>query len=150
MRFDRNRPAALLALVLPLALAAAACGDSPTDAHDDEEFPAEMRLTIGAQTITMSDNGTFTPNPVFVAPGTYQVSVEFLDDEGVIMELDGEEVRFEMASDNAGLLSYQASGSFTGTLTAAGAGATVLRPQLFHIEEGHPDFGPFPLTITVQ
>lgn len=149
MNWNLHPRRVILGLTLPFAMALAACGDDPAEPGHDEELPAEMHLTIGGQTVTVTEFGTQTPNPVLLPPGTHQVTVQFLDDEEQVMAIDADEYRLEINSDAPAVASYQGSGAFTGTLTTA-AGSTAIRPQLFHIEEGHADFGPFPVNVTIQ
>ncbi|MEX0891331.1 MAG: hypothetical protein WEB88_04105 [Gemmatimonadota bacterium] len=144
-----RRRTAVMALALPLAVLLAGCGGDTVEPHD-EELPQEMQLNLGGTLVTVSDNGSYTPNPLILPVGAYEVSVEFRDDQGVVMEIRDDEYRLEISSDDGTVLTYSSSSAFTGTLTASAAGSTAIRPQLFHIQEGHADFGPFPISVTVQ
>ena len=144
----RRRTAALV-LALPLAVTLSACGNVPVEPHD-EELPQEMQLNLGGTLVTVSDNGSYTPNPLILPVGAYEVSVVFRDDQGEVMEIGDDEYRLDISSDDNSVLTYSSSSAFTGTLTASAAGGTAIRPQLFHIQEGHADFGPFPVAVTVQ
>lgn len=144
-----GRRLAALALALPLAIIMAGCSDDPVVPHD-EELPHEMQLTIGGTVVTVTEFGSYTPNPVILAPGAHEVSVVFLDDDGAPMDIHDDDYRLDIISDQPAVVTYDASSAFTGTLTAVAAGSTTIRPQLFHIEEGHADFGPFPISVSVQ
>jgi hypothetical protein len=143
-----RRRTAAMALALPLAVLLAGCGDDPVDPHD-EELPHEMQLSIGGTVVTITDNGSYLPQPI-LSVGPHEVSVVFRDDEGDVMDIHDDEYRLEITSDDTSVLTYSSSSAFTGTLTASTAGSATIRPQLFHIEEGHADFGPFPVVVTVQ
>jgi hypothetical protein len=135
---------------LPLILAFAACGDDPVA---QEEDPADavvaMRLVVGSQTITVSDNGTVTGGPIVLPRGNTTITASFLDDaNAVVTGLD--EFRLEVTTDNAAVASFTRTSAFVGNLVGSAAGQTILRFSLWHIAEGHNDFGPLPVSTTVN
>jgi hypothetical protein len=125
-----------------------ACDDDPIEPEDPADEIATIRLTIGAQTVDMTDSNS--PS-VTIPRQANAVAVTFLDAAGVTLpnNLFGDfEIRLE--SENAARVTFTRTGAFTGTLTGLSAGAAVVQVSLFHIEEGHNDFGPRPLAVTVQ
>jgi hypothetical protein len=146
----RRKPtiAGLLA-ILALGLPAASCDDET--APEEEPEVATMRLTVGAQTVNVADDGTVTGGPIVIAQGNTAISAAFLRADGTADPLVTADVfRLDIESDNAGIASFVRGGSFSGSLVGAAAGSTILRFSLFHLEEQHEDFGPFPVAVTVQ
>jgi len=152
--FVPRRALALLTAVFTLSLAACKDDASGLDDHDEPEIE-EMRLTIAGQVITVSDNGTVTPaGPIILPLGASSVSAQFLDHDGRpddhvtavefqlnVLPADGAPVTFARSTTNP----------FAGTLTATSAAeGVVIRFSLFHIEEQHNDFGPFPVTFAFR
>ena len=137
------------ASALAMPLAAAACGDDPAEPHDD---PAEnvtaVRLTIGAQTVTVRTSGV-TGGPVVLSVGSNLVSAVFLDRDGDVV--GGLQDEFELHIESpVSSITFTRSSAFAGSLNATQAGAaTTLTVELFHIEEGHGDFE-VQLPVTVQ
>jgi hypothetical protein len=136
--------------LFPVALAFGACSNATDEGAEPEVVM--MRLTIGAQTITVSDNGTVTGGPIAItATGTVTVSAQFLRDDGTPDPLVTDAL-FQLNADpaNAGIVTFSRTGAFTGTLTGVSAGSTTIEFSLFHISEGHEDFGPFPVPVEVS
>jgi hypothetical protein len=149
----RRRLLSLLPVVMVLAMSA--CKDDSTGLDDDEPEVASVRLTIGTQVITISDNGTVSPTGTIVLPvGTSNVSAVWLDVTGApIEDLSRTEFQLNLTVSTAGAATFARSTTdpFAGTLTAtAPAAGVVIRFALFHLEEQHEDFGPFPVTFTFQ
>lgn len=143
------RPIATALVLLP-ALALGACS-STTDEQSEPEV-SSMRLTIGAQTITVSETGTVTGGPIAItANGTVTVSAAFLRADGSADPVVTA-AQFQLNADpaDAGVVTFTRTGSFSGTLTGVSAGSTTIEFSLFHIAEGHEDFGPFPVPVEVS
>jgi hypothetical protein len=146
----RRKPsvAGLLA-ILAFGLPAASCGSS-TEPEEEPEV-AIMRLTVGAQTVDVAEDGAVSGGPIVIAQGNTAISAAFLRADGTADPLVTADVfRLDAESDNAGIASFVRGGSFNGSLVGAAAGSTILRFSLFHLEEQHEDFGPFPVAVTVQ
>ncbi|HUF67413.1 MAG TPA: hypothetical protein VMM79_02085 [Longimicrobiales bacterium] len=136
--------------VFAAATALVACGDS-TGPDDHEEIPHEVRLTVGSQVITINEDGVVTGGPITIPVGSTNITAVFLDDEGdVIGDLSADEYELQVTSDNAAVASFNRTSAFAGSLVGGMAGQTVLRFSLFHLEEQHEDFGPFPVTVVVS
>jgi hypothetical protein len=146
-----RRNARRFAIALPLLmLVAAACGDDPVAEEDPAEAVVAMRLTIGTQTITVSDNGTVTGGPIMIPVGNTAITAAFLDDANqVVTGLDAE-FRLDVTTNNANVATFTATSAFAGNLTGVAAGQTILEFALFHIEENHEDFGYHDVPVTVQ
>jgi len=145
----RERIGAGLLAILALGLPAASCDDET--APEEEPEVATMRLIVGAQTVNVADDGTVTGGPIIIPVGNTAISAAFLRADGTAEPLVTADVfRLDVASDNAGIASFTRGGSFNGNLVGAAAGSTILRFSLFHLEEQHEDFGPFPVAVTVQ
>jgi hypothetical protein len=131
-------------------LALASC-DGSTEPEEEEPEVATMRLTINAQTVDIAENGSVSGGPIVVPVGNTAISAAFLRADGSADPVVTADVfRLDVDSDNAGIASFSRSGAFNGNLVGTAAGSTILRFSLFHIEEGHEDFGPFPVAVTVQ
>ena len=129
-------------------LAVAACDDDPVEPEDPADAVVTMRLTVGTQAINITD-GNVTGGPINLSVGNMAITATFLDDAGAqVTGLDDFELR--VTSDNATVASFNRTGAFAGNLVGAAAGQTILRFSLFHLEEQHDDFGPFPVSVTVQ
>jgi hypothetical protein len=149
----RRRLLSLLPVLMVLAMSA--CKDDSTGLDDDEPDVASLRLTIGTQVITISDNGTVSPTGTIVLPvGTSNVAAEWLDVTGaVIDDLSPTEFQLNLTVSTAGAATFARSTTdpFAGTLTAnAPAEGVVIRFSLFHLDERHDDFGPFPVTFAFR
>lgn len=146
----RTRTARTL-LTLMLGLTVASCGSDPMAEEEDEPEVATMRLTVGSQSIDVADDGTVTGGPISIPVGSTTVSAQFLLANGQPEPLVTADVfQLNVDSDDASVASFSRGGAFNGTLVGAAAGNTILRFSLFHIEEGHEDFGPFPVPVQVQ
>lgn len=120
------------------------------DGHDHEHLEVEfMRLTIGAQTITVNARGEISGGTVTIPAGVATtVTAVFLDDD---MQPDDhvEADEFQLSvTPNAGI-TFTRTGAFSGTLLGTTAGSIVVRFGLLHVEEDHHDFGPFQVPVTV-
>jgi hypothetical protein len=140
-------------LIVAGVLAAAGCKDSHGP-HDHEPDVVTMRLTVGTQVITVSDNGTVTGGPLVLQVGANTITAAFLGADGQPDEhVTPDEYELKVTVDGGAPIAFTRSQSnpFSGTLTATATvtGATV-RFSLYHIDEGHDDFGPFPVTVNVN
>jgi hypothetical protein len=142
----------LLQIVTALSIATttAACDDD--EEVEPEPDIATMRLVIGTQTITVNETGTVTGGPILLARNTpTTVTATFLRADGTADPLvTTAEFRLNGTSDHAAVATFTFTSGFSGTITGLTAGTTVLRFSMFHIAEGHADFGPHPVPITVQ
>lgn len=146
---QRARLARLRALwVLPLALAlgVTACNDDPTEPEEPEI--GTMRLTVGTQTLTYTEGGG--PTTLMISGASTPVSATFLDSGGAALTLDGTEFEIQLIPANTGVLTFNRTTPFSGTLNRVSAGTTVVQIGVFHKLEGHFDFGTFDVSFTVQ
>lgn len=148
----RNSVLARSLVALTVGLLVASCGDS-TGPEEEEHEPevATMRLTVGSQTINVAEDGTVTGGPIVIPVGNTTISAQFLLASGQPEPLVTADVfQLNVDSDNTGVAGFTRTAAFGGSLVGTAAGSTILRFALFHIEEGHEDFGPFPVSVTVQ
>jgi hypothetical protein len=141
------RALALAGLVSALATA---CDDDPTGGEEEPDI-GSVRVTVGAQTVTISSTGTQT-GTLTLPQGNSTVVVAWLRPDGTTETLVTSaefEVRMTPAPGTTGI-TFTSSGAFGGTLNATTAGAKVLQLSLFHLAEQHDDFGPHNLTVTVS
>jgi hypothetical protein len=135
-----------------LALSLGACKDDATGIEEDEPEVESMRLTIAGQTVTIAANGAVTGAPVTLPVGTHAISAQFLDTAGQPVDgVDAVEFQLNVTIPSGSPVTFTRSttNAFAGTLTVSAAAATVaLRFALFHVEEQHEDFGPFPVSFT--
>ena len=108
-----------------------------------------MRIALANGTsVTVSETGTVTGTLTLSAGAATTVTVTFLDDAGaVVTDLPATEYQASV-SPNAGI-TFARTGAFTGTLQGTTAGTVTVRFGLFHIDEQHDDFGPFPVPVTI-
>lgn len=141
----RLRPLVALATV---TLALGACKDS-TGLDDHGEDVHALRITLANGTaVTVGETGTVTGTLTIPRGVTTPFTVTFLDDAGaVVTDLPANEFQASV-SPGAGI-TFVRTGAFTGTLQGAAAGTVSVRFGLFHIEESHDDFGPFPVSVTI-
>lgn len=142
----RLRP---LIAIVTLALGLGACTDSTGPDHEHGEEVHAMRITLANGTsVTVSETGTVTGTLTLSAGAATTVTVTFLDDAGaVVTDLPATEYQASV-SPNAGI-TFARTGAFTGTLQGTTAGTVTVRFGLFHIDEQHDDFGPFPVPVTI-
>jgi hypothetical protein len=146
----RNRRRRLLGASLALALAHVACDDDPMQAEEEPEV-ATMRLTVGTQTIDVADNGVVTGGPIAIPVGSTAISVEWLLADGSPADdVDGVEFQLDVQTDNAAIVTFTRTGPFVGTLVGVTPGSTTVEMGLLHVLEGHHDFGPFVVPVTVS
>jgi hypothetical protein len=139
-------------MVAPFALAGAlltGCSDDPVEPGDPADAVVAMRITIGSTVVTVNEGGTVTGGPVNIGAGATSVSVVFLDSGGATVTGLGDFVVHATPA-NTGIMTFQSTGAFTGTLTRVSAGTTQVAFELYHVEEGHADFGPYNVSITAS
>lgn len=147
-----RRTVQLLALALVASAAAACDDDDPAGPDEDEPEVATMRLTVGASTVNVAENGTVTGGPLVFTSGA-AVTAQFLRADGTPDPIaNGAEFRLEVVPTTPANLTFARTGPFTGTLTStiAAGQQTTATFSLFHVEEQHNDFGPFPVTLQRQ
>jgi hypothetical protein len=135
---------ALLLCAAPLVLPA--CSDSPTEQGEPEI--GSVRLTAGGQTVVITPGGaqgTMTLNG-----SATNVTATFFDNQGDPLTLDADEFEIRLVPANAGVLTFTRQSAFSGTLHRVAAGSTLVAVSVFHLLEGHPDFGPHNVGVTVQ
>jgi hypothetical protein len=142
----------MLAMAGGLAFVAGCNDDDPAGPHEHAEAH-EVRLTIGAgagaQVVTISENGTIGGGPITIAIGAVAISAEIIDEDDDVIngELDPADFEIDFATGNAATVTVTETGQFSGTLTGVAAGNTTIATALNH--EGHADFGPFNVPVTV-
>jgi hypothetical protein len=146
MRTSSTRRAArILAGIALMAASTAACDRSPT--RSDHADVAAVRLTVGAQVVTVTSTGAQT-GALALPVGTHAVAVAWLDASGgVVTDLgSGKSL---MVVPGAGItdVSFAASGNFAGQMTLAGSGARTVVVRLMH--GNHADFSQT-VAFTVQ
>jgi hypothetical protein len=136
------------AMFVAFTFVAACDDDDPTGDVDDHAVEvAAILLTVGDQTYTINESGV-DPSPISVPIVSVPVEAEFLDDQGQpVDELTDDEFELGLEVGDPLLLTYAPTGAFEGTLTGIQAGETTIGVSLLH--DDHPDFGPFPVPVTV-
>jgi hypothetical protein len=144
--FDRIRARRLAPLLLALAFVTA-CDNDPVEPGDPADDIATIRLTAGTATVNITEGGA--QGGLTIPLGATSVTATFLDVAGDSVTIGGEfEIR--LTSSNSALVTFARTGQFAGTLTGVAAGSAIVAVELFHTGEGHSDFGPHNLTVTVQ
>lgn len=137
----RTARAALLVSVFALA----ACSDDPVritdDAHGDEVERLRLYVTppgIAEYSYLMSQSAT--AHEVEITAGVNAIRVEWLDEHGDMVTGLEEDFRLNFGNLPTGIV-FTPTGPFAGTLTVEETiGISAATLELFHIEEGHPDF----------
>jgi hypothetical protein len=137
------------ALLAVMTTTAAACDNDPTG-EDDEPEIADVRVTIGNQTVTINEAGAQS-GTLTVPRGQSNVTVAFLRDNGqpeTLVTAAEFELRLVPRTGTTGI-TFTANGVTGGTINTTSAGQKSLDLQLYHREEDHTDFNRI-LTITSQ
>lgn len=151
-----RRAARALAAAAALTFAAA-CNDATgpdEDDHGHADEVASLRLTVTPSggtvaTYTVTNLGV-APSPLRLPVGSATVTVDFLDDAGAVIsdEIHDDEYEIQFLSLPTGV-TFTRSGAFAGTFTATTAGTGTMQTQLFHLDEGHEDVGPWPIAVQI-
>ena len=131
-----------------------ACNDvaAPDEGDHADEIVA-MRLTVagtaGSATYRLTDGGVLTPSPLRLPVGVASVTVDFLDEQDAVLDdVPASEYEIQFANLPTGL-AFARTGAFTGAFTGTASGTGTMQIQLFHLEEQHPDLGPYFLPTVV-
>jgi hypothetical protein len=142
-------PGLRLVAVLALLVVASSCGDS-TEPEEDEPSVTQLRLTIGSTTKTFTgaagEDRSFT-----VARGANAVTARWLRVDGTDDPVATTATFTLRVVPSSGSITYtpSATQSFTGTLNVSAAVTNAPTTfALFHVAEGHEDFGPITINIT--
>jgi hypothetical protein len=143
----RSRLSVYFALPLVVALSAlTACDDDPVEPEEPEI--GTVRLVIGTQTLNVTGSGTAPA--VTISGASTLVTATFLDEDGAPLTLNSSEFEIRLVPATSGRVTFTRTGPFTGTLTRVAAGTTLVAVSVFHLGEGHDDFGPHNINLTVQ
>lgn len=132
-----------------LAVAFTACRES-TDPGDPEPEVATIRLTVGANVVSIAENGAVTGGPLRITTTDQVLTADFLRADGTPDPLVTSVAhRLDLAA-SAGI-TFTPTSAFMGSIRGATAGTTgTIQVSLFHVEEGHADLGPFPVPVQVD
>ena len=141
----------LLTVTLMSLIAIPACKSSPTSV-EDEASVSSVRLTVGSQTITISNTGTVTGGSITITrPTAAPISAVFLNAAGSPDPVaHGGNFQLNATPADTSVLTFTRGSAFAGTLTGVAAGSTNLNVSLFHVTGGDNDFGPFPVPVVVN
>ena len=141
-----------------VALLAAACDNSPTEAEDEPEVD-RIVLTVGTgagvQTLTYNvNNGQVTGGPITLPANTPRtLSAQFLRADGtpdpLVTEVD---FRLDLNVANPAVAVFTRTSNLGGSLQGIQSGqSTTFTIALVHIEENHEEYGPSQaVTVNVQ
>jgi len=139
-----------VALAFIAAVTMTACSDDDPTEPEPEPEVASVRLTVGANSVTVSTTSSPTLN---VASGANTVTAQWLKADGSVEALvTDSEFELRIAPVSGTNPAWVTSGAFGGTLTVTGlsGGQTAAaRVSLFHKAEQHDDFGPLNFTVRV-
>jgi hypothetical protein len=135
-----------LAAALLLSANATACKES-TDPGENEPEVASIRLTVGASTVTIAENGAVTGGPLRITTADQPLTASFLKADGSVESLvTSSEFRLDVTGGTG--VTFARTGPFAGTIRGSAATTSTVTVSLFHLIENHADFGPF--TVPVQ
>ena len=125
-----------LATAAALLAGTAACDRSPTGG--DHADAAAVRLTVGAQTLTVTSTGAQT-GTLELPQGNHTVVVAWLEADGDVIADPGSGLSLQIvpAGGTSGV-TFTPSGLFGGTLSATTAGQKTMSVRLMH--GTHADF----------
>jgi hypothetical protein len=146
----RGRYALRALTLLSLGFVAVSCDDDPTE-PEDEPNVATMRLTVGSQTVDVDEDGSVTGGPIVISVGSTAISAQFLLPNGQPDPLvTAAEFQLDVESDDEGVVDFTRASAFSGSLVGVVTGSEIVRFSLLHVEKQHADFGPFPISVTVE
>lgn len=133
-------------LVATIGLLATAC-KLPEPGHPEVEV---MRLTLAGQApVLVNSVGAVSGTLTLTQNVSTLLTVEFLDANQQDALVDfADEYRVNVATSPG--LSWVTTGAYTGTITASVTGPVQLTLAMFHLTDAEEEFGPFPVTITVN
>lgn len=155
-RVSRRR-ALHVAAALAITTLAAACGKDSTEPDEAEPSVASIRLAFSnaAAPVTFSGVAGETRN-VTIPRGATTVTASWLRADGTIDPVATTQTfRLEVTPAATGGITFvrSATNAFSGSITATtatAAGTTIpVQFALFHVAEGHEDFGPITVNIAV-
>lgn len=152
-----------LLAVIPAALLVtmAACKDTT---HDDHDIHVEsLRLTIGTtnpQTVTIASNPgcAVTGGPIALTVNQARaITASFLNEQGQPDPEANDPAEFQLAGGEGqanptptpASITFSRTGAFAGTLTGTAVTTGNVFLSLLHVEEGHEDWGPCSVPISV-
>jgi hypothetical protein len=134
------------AVLLPVSLLA--CDDE--DEPDPGAEVASVRITSGTQTVTINEGGTATGSLTIPRNTATAITVTALRANGSTVALPSD-FRFDVFPPAS--ITFGRTGNFAGTLTGTTAGTFSVPSCIFHVGEGHCDFGSqttHAFSVTVQ
>ena len=136
-------------IALSLLLGIAGCDESTPP--EEEPEVVTMRLTVGTSSVEV-EGGTVTGGPLMVPAGNATLTVEWLRADGTADPLVTDaEFQLNATVSNTAVLTMTRASAFSFTVNGLQSGqSTAVEFALFHLEEQHEDFGPFPVTVQVQ
>lgn len=145
-----------LALAIFGSLALAACDDSPTDVEEHGDADA-LRLVMNGATIASFswDTNTWTGEmEVEVGEETPHIDVEFLDEDGDVIDFDTSEFYLMVEVENEAIAEFEQDtpGEFGGHLHGESVGETDVTFSLMHgaVGSGHADLVTQPVHAHVE
>lgn len=136
----------LAAMMLLPVMAACAEDSDPIDSGDPADAITMIRLTIGSQTVDITEAGA--NRAVDVPRGSTPVTATFYNQGGGEVLLSSSSTyAINLVSQNTGRLTFTRTGAFTGTFGGIQTGAVIVAVSLLHGD--HEDFGPRNVTINV-
>lgn len=135
------------AVMAVLVTAVTACDDDSTGPDEHADEVAIIRLTIGSQVFNITEGGA--QGGLTIPVGSHPVTAVFLAADNDVLTL-GSDFRLDFNTENASVVTFTRTGALSGTLNGVAAGTAVVRVGVFHLEEGHYDFGTHPINVTVQ
>lgn len=154
IRSGARIPRASFVLASVVAVWAAACSDDPVG-PDEHAEPVEVRLTLGGVEIASATQSTAT-GAIDLEAGqeTGHITVEYLDQDGDVIDLHGEEFYLEVdvLDESVAEFEQDTPGEFGGHAHGIAEGETLLTFKLMHgsVGTGHPDFTPKEITLRVE
>lgn len=152
MRLQSSITRVARAAMLVLSLTALAACNDDTEGEEDEPEIARVELRVGSTTSFINEAGTLS-TAITLTRGANTVTARVLDASGTVIA-EGSNPDYRIDVEAQGAITVNRTGPYTFTLTntntTANATTALLRVSVYHVEEGHTDFGPFTVQVALQ
>jgi hypothetical protein len=139
-----------LAAGLALLVVAASCKKDSTEPAVEEPSTTAIRLTFGTASPVTYTGASGEVRSVHVPVGATTVTAQWLRADGTVDPVATTQNFTLRVIPSSSAITYAPAGanSFTGTLNASAVTNLGVTFALFHVAEGHEDFGPITVNIS--
>ena len=155
MKLPRHIATTGFSLAAIATIALAACGGEEEVAgpgHDEgEPEPAGVVIQVGGTTITADETSASGPITVTAGDETANFDVQFVDDDGNVLNIDEADFFAAGVSDDETIAEYHSIEAFRGHIEGHAEGSAAVVFSLMHPPgpDAHSNFDAAPITIDV-